>query len=116
MLHGVGVRVPSAARKLEACSSYEEHAFLFLSFMGGKGNDCRLLPNLFPVPYGEYSNTSRKVLEYFLRRIAVLSEEYWKQVRCCLNLRPKKAGFGFMVAGRELAIGIDFFCQRYFIE
>ena len=116
MLHGVGVRVPSAAHDLERVLRMGGHAFLFLSFMGGKGNDCRLLPNLFPVPYGEYSNTSRKVLEYFLRRIAVLSEEYWKQVRCCLNLRPKKAGFGFMVAGRELAIVNDFFCHRYFIE
>ena len=46
MLHGVGVRVPSAARKLEACSSYEEHAFLFLFFRNGKGSDVPMSPML----------------------------------------------------------------------
>ena len=44
MLHGVGVRVPSAARKSEACSSYEEHAFLFLFFRNGKGSDVPMSP------------------------------------------------------------------------
>ena len=41
MLHGVGVRVPSAARKSEACSSYEEHAFCSCSLGTGRGVMCQ---------------------------------------------------------------------------
>ena len=37
MLHGVGVRVPSAARKLEACSSDGGTRFFVLVFYGREG-------------------------------------------------------------------------------
>ena len=64
MLHGVGVRVPSAARKLEACSSYEGHAFLFLFIRNGKGNDTPTSP-MAPVLPGKYWSTFGIGLQYF---------------------------------------------------
>ena len=54
MLHGVGVRVPSAAHDLERVLRWGRTRFLFLSLMAGKGNDVPMSPMMFPVLYGKY--------------------------------------------------------------